>query len=176
MVCRITPIEKGHTLTEVLVAVAVSSILFMAMGNLALYGARSFAFLSTSTGLNQQSRFALEEFSADVRQADSVVSCTSNELTLNIRGAWITYGYDPSRKTFSRSDDRGNRVLLRNCQSVTFSAFQRGTIPGSFTEYAATSTNTCKMISIYWRCASDLFDQTSSVESGRTARVVLRRG
>jgi Tfp pilus assembly protein PilW len=62
------------TLVEIMVALAVASILLLAVATLGLYGGRSFAGLANYTDLDARSRHALDRLTKDVRQVNRLTA------------------------------------------------------------------------------------------------------
>src|SRR5262249_36107521 len=116
MVCRITSIKKrrtsGMTLLELMVASTVGTILLTAILLLSLFASRSFAAMVNYVGLSSSSRIALDNLSRDVRQVKSVSSYTTNSITfVDYDDGSLTYTYDPTAKTLTRTKGTSSKVL-----------------------------------------------------------------
>ncbi len=172
--------QRGFTLIEVLVAIAIGSIVLMAILSLGLYSARSFAALTNYVDLDNLSRNALDQMTREIRQADRVMP-GSDETTLRI---WITpfggvgrevsYHYDPRSEDVTRIDGGNVEVLLRECFSFSFRYYQRKA--GSDWEaLPATTVDTCKQVQIFWKCSRSILDKRANTESVQSAKVVIRK-
>ena len=76
---------SGMTLVEVMVGVALGSMLLAMAGSLWLFGSRSFAAMGNYTDLDAKSRNALDLMSRDIRQATRVTAFQNSGTT-----KWLT--------------------------------------------------------------------------------------
>ena len=72
------------------------------------------------------------------------------------------------------------KVLLSQCDFLTFRICQRNPIPGQFNFYPATNTagvytpSLCKLVDVSWRCSRQILQKKVNTESVQTAKIVLR--
>src|SRR6266850_6743116 len=134
MDCTITSTKQrasGMTLVELLVAMGVGSILFLAVGTLAFYSARSFAALSNYVELDNFSRNALDQMSREIRQADSLVSGSDQQMVFQATNPTngsvynVTFTYDPGTRKLTRTHGAQTTTLLKECDFLKFSLYQR---------------------------------------------------
>jgi prepilin-type N-terminal cleavage/methylation domain-containing protein len=180
MVFKITSIKarrcRGVTLAELLVSIAVGSILFLAVAVLGIYAGRSFAGLVNYTDLDARSRHALDTLTRDVRQVNRLVSNTSTTLTFeDADGASLQYVFSPDDRTLSRVKGGRTEVLLTECDDLNFSIFQRNPIGGTYDQYPTASAATTKLINVTWTCSRKILGTTMNTENVQTAKVVIRK-
>ena len=178
MVCKTTSTRNraGFTLVEFLVTLAVSSLLFLAVAVLGLYAGRSYVGLLNYTDLDSSSRNALDRMTRDVRQVNQLTASTTNSLTFeDWDGAQLRYVYSPSARTLSRIKGATTEVLLTECNSVTFSIFQRNPIGGTYNQFPTGTPATTKLINVTWRCSRKILGTTMNTENVQTAKIVIRK-
>src|SRR6266581_6284907 len=96
MDCTITSITRkgnkvgcaGMTLIEMLIAIGISGIVFVAVGMMIFFSGRSYAALANYVDLDNRSRSALDLMSKEIRQADGVTN--SATATLPSSGQVVT--------------------------------------------------------------------------------------
>src|SRR6266480_2923363 len=119
MDCTITSITPkrhkvgcaGFTLVELLIAIGISGLIFVAVGMMIFFSGRSYAALANYVDLDNRSRSALDEMSKEIRQVDCVTGSgttnlssgvvVTNKIVLsgketNDAAYTITYTYTPS--------------------------------------------------------------------------------
>jgi hypothetical protein len=187
--------RRGFTLTEVLMAVGSGSLVLAAIATMFLHSGRSFVGMYQYVDMDQQSRFALDKFSLDIRGMDRVASYSAvnsdgddeeGGLT-NIRritlvptnGApssdYITYRYRPNLRRLQRTQNDRTEILLEGCDFFRLSVYQRGMVPGTFIPVDTTNASLAKQIRVDWRCSRELFaGQHIYTESVQSAKFVLR--
>ncbi len=176
------------TLPEVMVAVAVSSILLVMAGSSWLFGSRSFAAMGNYTDLDAKSRSALDQMSREIRQATQVTafgkSATAKWFTVTntATGAGTTYTWRPSTRTLTcQKTGQPEQIYLTECDRWDFELFQRTPQPdGLYSFSRATDTqgaydlSICKLINMTWKCSRTVLGSAINTESVQTAQVVLR--
>jgi prepilin-type N-terminal cleavage/methylation domain-containing protein len=173
--------RRAFTLVELLVAIAIGSILLIAVMSLTLYSARSFAALTNYVDLDNHSRNALDYVTREVRQADRVMAGSDNH-TLRL---WVTnpqtgvgnevvYVYDPDDGTLTRTAGGENRVMLRECFNFAFTYHQRNA-NSEWEAQPATTVDSCKQVRMFWECSRSILGARANTESVQSAKVVLRK-
>ncbi len=169
------------TLVELLIAMGVGSILFLAVGTLAYYSARSFAALSNYVELDNFSRNALDQMSREIRQADSLVNGTDHQLVFSVTNPTngsvyqVTFTYDPATRIMKRIQGAQETVMLKECDFLKFSIFQRNPIGGTYDQYPTANPATCKLVQMSWICSRKILGKTANTESVQSAKVVIRK-
>ena len=169
------------TLVELLIAMGVGSILFLAVGTLAYYSARSFAALSNYVELDNYSRNALDQMSREIRQADSLVSGTDHQLVFNVTNPTngslytVTFTYNPTTRIMTRTQGAQQTVMLKECDFLKFSIYQRNPIGGTYDQYPTANPATCKLVQMSWICSRNILGKKANTESVQSAKVVIRK-
>lgn len=169
------------TLVELLVAIGIGGILFVAVGTLAFYSARSFAALSNYVELDNYSRKALDQMSREIRQADKLVSGTDSRLEFQHTNATngttynVIYEYNSADKRLRRTQGTQTTVLLQECDFLKFSMYQRNPIGGTYDQYPTATPATCKLVQMSWVCSRQILGKRANTESVQSAKVVIRK-
>lgn len=164
----------AFTLVEMMITVGIGSLVFAGLASLMFYTSRSFAAMSNYVDLDRQSRNALDHMTQKVRSASTLNSFSTNSISFRYNGQTLTYAYSPNAKTLTETLGSASTVLLRDCQQLQFSMFQRNVVSNSFDQYTTTTTNTAKSIIVTWTCSRSLLGNLINSESVQSARIVVR--
>lgn len=168
--------QYGFTLMEFMVTTAIATVLFLVIGTVTAFSGRSLVALANYSDLVAQSRQTLNLVTKEIRQAKDVLSCAAGDLTLlDADNQPLRYYFDANSGTFSRSKSGTNQVLLQDCKYLNFLVFQRNTIPGTYTQYPASGTNTSKLIELNWKCSRSILGIQINSEDVQSAMVVIRK-
>ena len=172
--------NAGWTLVEVMVAAGVFSISGLALATIFLFSIRSFAAMANYADLDENNRQAMDQLTAEIRQARAVVNSTTNSITLlNGNNQSVTYYFNPQNQQFVRSVAGGaSKVLLRDCSLIQFGLYQRNPVGGSYNVYPIATgnwTNTVKVVQLTWKTSRTLNTGAVNSENVQTARVVIRK-
>jgi prepilin-type N-terminal cleavage/methylation domain-containing protein len=118
--------RSGFTLVELLMGLALSSMLLAAILSSYLFLGRSLTRLALQQELERQSRGTLVRLAADLRLTQSVTSATDTALALTVPAGTVTYTYNGSTKTLTRTASFGaspTLVLLTGCTAFDFNYF-----------------------------------------------------
>jgi prepilin-type N-terminal cleavage/methylation domain-containing protein len=183
MDCKITSTKRSErhqlavTLVELMVAMAIGSVVLTAVASFFLYTAKSFVGIMNYVDLEQYSQSALDKMTRDIRQTDSLAAFATNSLTFrDADGNALIFEYSPTTKELSRrKTGQGREVLLKSCDFFKADIYQRTPMGGVYDYFpTATATNT-KMVSISWVCSRKILGTTMNTESVQTAKIVLRK-
>jgi type II secretory pathway component PulJ len=181
MECTITSGKRrarrvaAFTLVEVMVASAIGTMLLAAVASLSFYSARSFAALANYVDLDQYSRKTLDKMSKEIRQADKIASATTTQLILVQAGVTnLSYTYDASAKTLTRTNGSEYEILLQECDSLTFTLYGRNTVSNSFDQFPTTNAANAKLVKVNWTCSRKILGGKNS-ESVQSAKIVIRK-
>jgi prepilin-type N-terminal cleavage/methylation domain-containing protein len=184
---RATP-APGFTLVEMMVAVAVTSLLFAALVVLGMFTTKSFSIMGNYVDLDAQSLNAADVLGRQVRNASALVAfSTNNPLSLTLTNATagqtitITYSTNNSTLTLAQTGQT-TQTLLTRCYSWNFSLYDRypNITATNITFYPATNSTgqldptVCKVINLSWKCSRTILGTTFNTESVQTAQIVLR--
>jgi len=180
---------SGISLVEVLIAMAIGSLVLAAVSSLTMYGAKATTAMVNYTDLDSKSRYALDVISREIRQANSVLSFQTNlpVKTLTLTNASdataITFTYDSNARTVVMSKTgQADLTALTECDRWDFSLYQRTpyVTATNISYYPATNTagvltvSLCKLINLSWKCSRNIFAQKVNTESAQAAQIVLR--
>ena len=171
---------RAFTLIEMIVAMAVFSVSAVALASVFIFSIKSFAAMANYTALDQDNRSAMDLLTTEIRQARAVVGVSTNSITVvNGDGISITYFFNPQSKQFVRNaSDGSHKLLLENCNLLTFRLFQRNPVGGTYNIYPAATNNwqaTVKVVQLSWKTSRTLIHGAVNSENIQTARVVIRK-
>jgi len=176
--------QTGWTLVEMIVATGVFSISRLALATIFLFCIRSFAAMTNYATLDKCNRHAMDIVTAEIRQAQQVLSyasnATSTSLTiLNGDGVNVTYAFDSTRQQFTRNAGR-SAILLTNCNLVSFGLFVRPPIANSFDMYPVNTGSNwqqqVKTIQLTWKTSMNICPTAQiNSEDVQTACIVIRK-
>jgi hypothetical protein len=171
-------------MVEMLVAMGIGSILFLAVGTLAFYSARSFAALANYVDLDSKSRKALDVMTKDIREVDALTSYATDQLIFSgtaTNGALYTlsYAYNPTAQTLTRTKAGQTNLLLTGCTYLNFAIFQRNPSNGVYGNFPVDDPSqpaACKLVQLTWVCSRSILGRTANTESVQSAKIVIRKG
>lgn len=176
----------GFTLVEMMVAVAMGSLLTGGVVALGMYTSRSFNMIGNYVDLDAQSRYAADVLGQQIRDASALVAFSTNnpaylQLSNDITAQTITITYNADASTLTLAETgQPTKTLLTDCNNWTFSLYDRYPNTNNLTFYAATNSagqldpNFCKVINMSWKCSRNIFGTPFNTESVQTAQIVLR--
>jgi hypothetical protein len=161
------------------VAMGVGLIILTVVGSSVLWSGRTFAAMANYAELDNASRGTLDKLTRDIRQVNSLKIFSTNEVTfVDSDGGDLTFSYNPSEKILTRTKANVTETLLKDCDLLVFSIFQRNPILGTYDQYpvANNDISTCKLVQVSWICSRKLLptDLVNS-ESVQTAKIVIRK-
>jgi hypothetical protein len=180
---RITSADVGphkrraaFTLIELLFTVGITGLCLACLSVFFVFSTHSFATLFNYVDLDDANRIAMDQLTRDVRQSNCVTAYTTNSLTLqDSDGLPLSYTYDPTGKTLTRTKNGVSKQLLQECNRLAFVLGQRTPVGGSYDVYPAATPATAKVINVSWSCSRKVFGIQEDTESVQTARIVIRK-
>ena len=168
--------RSAFTMVEMLVGVAIGSVLMLVLAQLTFHTGRSFAGLMNYTELDRYSRNALDQMVNKIRQSDGLVSYTSNRMVFSYMSTnTLTYDYSPTARTLTETLGGRTKTLLTGCDVLSFSIFQRNTAAGTYDQFPATITNSAvKLVQLSWTCSRKVLGAQINTESVQSAKIVIR--
>jgi prepilin-type N-terminal cleavage/methylation domain-containing protein len=168
--------KRGMTLVELMVGIAIGSLVLTAVSTTFVGSSLSFAAMGNYINLDQTSRFALDQMTRDIRRSANLNSFATNQVVFNFAGSTnLTYKYDATAGNLVswKTGDTTTNVLLTGCDSLKFSMY--GGVPqpgGNLTNVASVSQ--AKAISVSWRCSRTIQGQKRNTEDTQEAVIVIR--
>ena len=168
----------GFTLMELMVAVGIGSVLLLGLAGLMFYTGRSFAALANYVDLDAYSRTALDTMSREIRQTNRLISGTDTRLEFeDFDGKTLVYEYNADERTLTRTRDgvTDPEPLLRECNFLEFTMYQRNPVSGAYDQYPTANAAQCKLVQLRWICSRDLIKAKRNTESVQSAKIVIRK-
>jgi hypothetical protein len=167
---------RGFALVEALFAVGITGLLMAALATVAAFSGRSFAALSNYVDLDDKNRIAIDQLTRDVRGSVRVISSTTNSLVLeDWDGISLSYNFNPTTKTLSRTKGGITVVLLHECENFKFEMCLRTPKSGTYELDATSNPGLCKVINVSWVCSRSILGIRQNTEAVQTARIVIRK-
>jgi Tfp pilus assembly protein PilW len=168
--------QRAFTLIETMMAAGITSILLIALSQLTFYTGRSFAALTNYVELDKFSRSALDQMIYKVRQADELTEFAPTKIAFNYQKTnKLSYVYSPSARTMTETLNGKSKTLLKECDKLEFSIFQRNPESGSYDQFPATLTNSAaKLVQVSWVCSRTVLGLLVNTESVQSAKIVIR--
>lgn len=167
--------SSGFTLVEVVFTVGITSLCLTALAMFLVFSTHSFATLFNYVDLDDANRLAMDQLTRDVRQADGVSAFTGDSLTLKDSGGPLSYAYDSTNRTLIRIQGGVAKVLLRECDRLSFVIGQRTPMANTMDVYTNATPITAKVVNVSWSCSRKVFGLKEDTESVQSARIVIRK-
>jgi hypothetical protein len=165
----------GFGLPEYVVALAVSSLIMVVVTNLTLFCGQNFALLGNYADMQTTTMNVMNQMTKEMRQARRVLSFSPNQVTLEMPGnVPLTYTYSPGKRTLTRSQGAGSKVILQDCDDLTFKAYQRTPKKGSLDQNDIAATSEAKVVAIAWNCSRSDGAGRKNAEATQYTKVMLR--
>ena len=177
---------RAFTLVEMMMAAGVFSIAGAALMTIFMFSVRSFASMSNYAVLDQYNRQAMDQLTYELRQAQQVVSYSSNATSsslgiVNGSGLNVTYTFDGAMQQVRRTaSDGSSKVLLTNCNLLAFGLYMRPPTNGTFDVYPVNMTTNwqqlVKVVQLSWKASMSICPTPIvNSEDIQTARIVIRK-
>lgn len=171
------------TLVETMVAIGVGSLVFLVLGSVSLYSARSFSSMVEYSDLNRTSRMALDQISREIRQSRGLLfsSQSTNGSTMvfkvNFEGTeTFSLVYDKPARTLEQiwPGVKTNK-LSKECTDFNFALFQRSPITNSFEFVPTTNASQCKVVQLDWTCERKAAPGVTNTQEVQSMKIVIRK-
>jgi Tfp pilus assembly protein PilW len=161
-------------MVELLIGLAISGMVLAQVCMLWYYSSRAFVAQMNYVDMDQISQRTLDTLSREIRQTKSLTSFAPTQLVFkDADDLPLTYAF--SEKQLVRIKNGQKKVLLKDCETGSFSIYQRNPVEGAYDQYPTASAATCKLVEIKWRCTRQLFPSAPvTKESMQSAKIVLR--
>jgi len=164
--------HRGFTLPEMMVSVAVGSLILAAMAMVFMTSARSFAAMANYVEMDAGSRNTLDQMTRDVRQAGDLVQFSPTYLKFTTFGqtnSFLIYSWVATSGCLTEWET-GNSItnlLLSGCDQLSFSMYD-----SSFS--ATTNISQAKGIGVNWTCSRTILGNKTTTEDMQQALIVMR--
>src|SRR5438552_3830059 len=120
------PGSRAFTLLEFLIAMALGGGIGTVIVALTMYTGIDFACLANYADLDCSTLNAMDLVTRELRAANGVTALSTNSITFNTdTGIPVTYSYSSASRTFTRTQGGTSTVILRECDALQFSSYQR---------------------------------------------------
>jgi prepilin-type N-terminal cleavage/methylation domain-containing protein len=175
--------RRAFSLTELMVAIAVSGVILTALMSFTVYAAKSFAAMENYVDLEQKSQYAIDTMTRNIRETKSLVSFGTRDLNgatvtnvltfLDSDNQLLTYNFTNS--VLIQSKGGVDAVLLNNVDYLCFQIFQRNTLANTYDQFPTSSVGLCKLVSVSWICSRNVMGNRMNTECVQTAKIVIRK-
>jgi prepilin-type N-terminal cleavage/methylation domain-containing protein len=167
--------NAGFTLPEVLVASGIGAIAFGILATSTVHLSYIMYGLQNYITFEEQSQTGLETMARDIREADSVASATATTLVLNSGTNQLTYSYDSSAGTLTRTASNSTRTLVKNCTQIQFNLYQRCSQTNTYGQFPAATVSQAKLVEVIWRCGVTNAHNPGNTAFFHATKVVIRK-
>ena len=160
------------TLIEMLVAVAVGSLILMVVALVFMNSTRAFAAVSNYVSMDSDSRNALDHMTQEIRQAGNLVAFSPTQLKFGYHAqtnSFLVFNWDATSgqlTEWNTADTTTNR-LLKGCDQLAFSLYNASFSP-------TTNCAQGKGISVSWTCSRTILGSKCTTEDMQQALIVIR--
>lgn len=175
------PGARAFTLFEVMIALAVASLVAVTLAALGIYFSRSLSMVMNHIDIEAQSRVAMDTMSREIRRATSVTGLTTNSITLRVKANRVTYAINATDRTLTRveRDSLGSvldtRVFLRECTGASFETYQRNATNATYNTFPSATTSDAKIVRLRWSLSRTNYNSKLAVGTMSSARIVIRK-
>jgi hypothetical protein len=168
------------SLVEMMVSLAIGSVVLGSTVTVFVYSLFSFAGLGNYAILTGQSKLSLDMMSREMRESTQVLNANANGTTKSIlftnaySATWSRFSWnsDTGVLTWEKSDEP-TRTCLTGCDQWDFTFYQR-TPNTNWTFYPTTDLAVCKLVNMNWKASRSILGKKINTETVVTAQVVLR--
>ena len=163
---------RGMTLPEMMVAVAVGSLILMVMAHVFMTSAFSFAAMSNYVSMGSNSRNALDHMTREIRQAGNLLEFSPTRLKFALQGqtnSFLVYEWDAESRQLTelKTGDTTTKVLLTGCDQLAFSMRDSLFAP-------TTAISKGKGIRVAWKCSRTILGNKTTTEDMEQALIIMR--
>lgn len=140
---------RGFTFVELMISMTLSLVVLTAVLTTFLFLARGGMRMAFYRDMEAQSRFVMQQFGRDARQATGVAWTGSTSLTLTVEGVNVTYAYNAVAGTLSRAvPGRPAQVVARGITAFAFRAYDFSSSELSLSAPNATTNAATKIVQV----------------------------
>ena len=170
--------QTGGMLIELLFGIAISGVVLTQICLIWYYSSRSFVAQMNYVDMDQISQRTLDTLTREIRQTKALTFYATNKVVFRDADTLpVTYEFVNKQLTRTKSNVNGGRptVLLKDCETGSFSIYQRNPIEGAYDQYPAASPATCKLVEVRWKCKRKIIPSApETTEVMHSAKIVIR--
>lgn len=179
MECKTTSRTKsrraGFTLTEVLMSLGIVGICAVALVAFSMFSGRGLLAMSNHMELEAQARKALDQMTKEIRGCKGVTAYATNSITfLDQNNAALTYAFNASAQTLTRTLGGVATTTLTGCDTLSFALYDRDVNSGNWDLLPAAAISDCKSVQVSWNCSRKFLDAKLNAANTTTAIIVMR--
>ena len=169
---RLAKAASGMTLVEMMVAVAIGSLVLMFMSVVFAGSAHCFVATGNYVSMNSSSRNALDRMTREIRRAGNLTGFTPTRLQFTQFGttnAILVYEWDSNSRhvTEWQTGNAQTNILLTECDSLTFALYRNTLAP-------TTNVSEGKAIGVTWKSSRTILNKQVNTEDMQQALIVIR--
>jgi prepilin-type N-terminal cleavage/methylation domain-containing protein len=169
---RLTKAASGMTLVEMMVAIAVGSLVLMFMSVVFAGSAKCFVATGNYVSMNCSSRNALDRMTREIRRAGDLTGFTTNRLqftTFGSTNAILVYEWNANSRQLTewQTGNAQTNILLTDCDSLAFSLYRSTLAPTS-------NLSEGKAIGVAWKSSRTILAKKVNTEDMQQALIVIR--
>jgi prepilin-type N-terminal cleavage/methylation domain-containing protein len=162
---------RGMTLVELMVAIAVGSLVLGVIATASMTSALWFAALTNYVDMDVKSRNALDQMTLKIRQAGALTEFTPNHLKFAVpdqTNSFLVYDWDAATGSLMEwnTGNSTTNTLLTGCDQFAFSLYNASFAP-------TTNLSQCKGLSVNWNCSRTVLGRKNTEEM-QQALIVIR--
>jgi Tfp pilus assembly protein PilW len=110
---------EGFTLVEAMVALALSSMIMVAVLTTFIMSVRGFRAIANYAEIHADGRLAIDQFARDMRAVNDITSCGASNLVVSIPTAFSNSGTALTNKTVTYSISNGTLYRTDSATGIT---------------------------------------------------------
>ncbi len=115
--------SRGFTLTEILIATSIGSVIMSGITSSYMFIVKSSMGVSQYVEMNTQSRSGMDRFGREMRMAVDITNATDSQISVEIQDdggtRTVEYIYDAENKQLVRVEGTWTLVLIDNVEAFT---------------------------------------------------------
>jgi Tfp pilus assembly protein PilW len=173
----------GFTITELIIATGLSSIVGAMILSFTVFSSRAFCGMTNYVDLDVHSRNALDMISREMRQATALSACVTNAATNYVIATntsaqtylKVTWDTNAGTLLFEKTG-QPPMTILTGCDAWGVALYTRAPSVSStnLSFNLATNIADCKVVNMTWKCSRTVLGSKVDTESVQTAQIVLR--
>ena len=142
--------RAGVSFVEVLFSVAIASVIGAALCSLLLHFSRTSTALFSYAVANGNDRLSVEIVGRDIREAKAFLQLNPTNILLWNSNNTVQLTFDSKKRQLSRIVGSNNKVLLANCDKLSFSFYERNNTALNYENLLTSSSTNCRIVQMNW--------------------------